>query len=248
MVLGPVCSALLYPWIGLRGLLLFNGLSYFLAAVVEANIPLKKSATQSEPSLSPDLARSTLNVLRSDRLVGFVLISFCLMNLVLSPMIAFLPLFSREIFQGRIGTFASLEAALGIGTVAGGIALSMMQFQAKTGSRAITGILVIATMYFLFGLNREPLIACLVLCVLGVALTVVNVTMMTFFQTRPAPADVPVVMSLVNLISAGVVPVSMLLVGSIVGQVDLRKLVLTLSASLGVLALGTALNPEFRRA
>ena len=29
-VIGPLLSAVLYPWLGLRGLLFFNGLSYFL--------------------------------------------------------------------------------------------------------------------------------------------------------------------------------------------------------------------------
>jgi hypothetical protein len=170
------------------------------------------------------------------------------MNLVLSPMLAFLPIFSSQIFQGRIGTFASLEAALGVGTVLGGVGLSVVRIGAKTGVRAIGGIFVIALMYFAFGLSRNAVLASLVLCVMGIALSTVNVTMMTFFQTRPEPSDVPIVMSLVNLISAGVVPISMLVVGTFIAQVDLRKFVLALALSLGVLAFGTALNPEFRRA
>lgn len=247
-VIGPVLSALLYPWLGLRGLLAFNGVSYLLAAMMEAGIRLKAShePPQSAPQLVP--YRSTLDILRSDRLVAFVLGSFFMMNLALSPMLAFLPLFANQVFKGRIGTLASLEAALGIGTVVGSLALSVLHLKSKTGPRAIYGILVIATMYAAFSLGRDWRLACVFLVVLGLALSVVNVTMMSFFQSRPEPRDIPVVMSLVNLISVGVVPISMILVGGLIVRVDPRSLALSLALILGSLALGTALNPEFRNA
>ena len=71
---------------------------------------------------------------------------------------------------------------------------------------------------------------------------------MTFFQTRPEPKNVPIVMSLVNLISVGVVPIPMILVGGVVSRVDLRQLALSLALILTALAFGTALNSEFRHA
>ena len=41
-VLGPVLSAVLYPWTGLRGLFLVNGLSYLFAALLEARIRMPR--------------------------------------------------------------------------------------------------------------------------------------------------------------------------------------------------------------
>jgi hypothetical protein len=175
-----------------------------------------------------------------------MLTMFFLINLVLTPLIAFLPIFARNILHGEIGTLASLETSIGIGTIAGGLALSVVHWDLKTGKRAVFGMLLTGAMYLAFSLNHIPAIAYACLGVLGLALAVVNISMITFFQTRTAPKEVPVVMSLVNLISVGALPFSMLLAGALLVRFDVQKLAIALALIAIAISAITSMNREFR--
>src|SRR6185437_13835675 len=63
-VIGPVLAAVLYPWLGLRGLLLFNGLSYFLSAILEASVPVREGGMSAAHSGSA--SRGAIEVLQAD--------------------------------------------------------------------------------------------------------------------------------------------------------------------------------------
>lgn len=242
-VVGPLIAAILYPFIGLRGLFVLNAVSYLIAAAAEASIRTPVSAQGAAPEAPP---LSAFSLLRQDRLIFFMLTMFFLMNLVLTPMIAFLPIFVQSIFHGQFGTLAGLETSIGIGTIAGGLFLSVAHFQMSTGKRAILGMILTSLMYLVFSLNHIPLIAFACLAILGLSLAIANISLITFFQTRRPPQDVPVVMGLVNLISVGALPFSMLLSGVLLDFFEPQKL----AAALALIALAitaiTSTNREFR--
>ena len=244
-IAGPVTAAILYPWLGLKGLFLANGLSYFLAALLESKIRLASPATPSDAG-TESAPIGALALLQSDSLIRFMLSAFFFMNLVLTPLIALLPLIARQWLGGGIGTLASLETAIGVGTVAGGVVLSITQPPLKTGARAILGLAVISSAYFSLGLSHERWLSCALLGALGFALSIANISLLTLFQTRPAPKDVPVLMSLVNLISVGAMPFSMIIVGGVIEHVPLQLLAMSLAATLGALTLASSFNREFR--
>jgi DHA3 family macrolide efflux protein-like MFS transporter len=241
-ILGPLIAALLYPEIGLRGLLVVNGLSYFFAAFLEATIRVAPSATGDAPP--PPLG--VFAVLKADPLLRFMLGTFFFINLLLTPMIAFLPLFATRIFHGQISTFAALETSMGIGMLAGALLLSVVHSELPQGIRAVIGMVAAALMYLVFSLNRIPSVAYACLLFLGLALAIVNVSMSTVFQVRTPAQDLPVVMSLVNLITAGALPFSMLLVGVLIGAFEVQKLALTFAVLMTATTFIAAFHREFR--
>ena len=246
-ILGPVVIAFLYPWLGLSGCFLLNALSYFLAALLEGGIRLAPVLESGSEGLAgvPSPGRVSF---REDSLLHFMLGTFFVMNLVLTPMLAFLPLFARFQFQGNIGTLASMEAAIGLGTVAGSLGLTLVAASSNTGFRTIIGSLIISLMYLFFCVNHNPALACVALFVLGLSLSIVNISLLTLFQTRPDESDVPKVMSFVNLISVGALPFSMAMVGGLLEKVNLQALAISCASVLLGLSLLTALNGEFRKA
>src|SRR5262249_33837079 len=133
-ILGPLCSALLYPWIGLRGLFLFNGLSYALAAALESGVLTRLPASADGGEGPSDSASGMAALLRGVSLIRLMLGGFLGMNLFFGPLLVFLPLFAKAAYGGTIGTLASLETALGAGTALGGVALSLIPFGAKPGA------------------------------------------------------------------------------------------------------------------
>lgn len=248
-VVGPAISALLYPWLGLSGLLVLNGLSYLLAAGLEGGIrldPADPETVESAPANADMAPAIPGRSMFADPLIRFMLSAFFLMNLALTPLMALLPLFVQTRFAGNLAMLAAFEVSIGMGMVAGSLLLSVAEFPLNRGKRAIAGLSAVSLLYLFFGLNHNPVLACLALAGLGLALAVVNVSLLTLFQSRPAPADVPVVMSWVNTISIGALPISMLIVGSLIEKIDLTKMTICLALGLLTISLATAFYREFR--
>jgi len=245
-VIGPACSALLYPLVGLRGLLLFNGLSYAFAAILESGVRPRAAAV--DGGADAGSADGIPAVLRADRLVRFMLGGFLAMNLFFAPLLVFLPLFARAAYGGTIGTLASLESSLSGGTLLATAALSVLTLKAGLGARIAGGMGVMAAAYVGFTLTRAPWQGCLCLAALGFFLAASNVFILTLFQTRPRPANVPVVMSLVNVISTASLPLSMGALGLLVGRFEPRPLAIACALGLALVTLRVASDRELRSA
>jgi hypothetical protein len=245
-VIGPAASALLYPVIGLRGLLLFNGVSYAFAAVLESGVRPRAAAADAD---APDgRADGIAAVLRADRLVRFMLGGFLAMNLLFAPLLVFLPLFARAAYGGTIGTLAALESSLSGGTLLATAALSVLAPKAGLGARIALGMCATAAAYAAFVLTRAPWQGMLCLAAFGFFLAASNVFILTLFQTRPRPANVPVVMSLVNVIGTASLPLSMGVLGLLVGRFSPRALALCCALGLAAVVARVASDPELRRA
>jgi len=245
-VIGPACSALLYPLVGLRGLLLFNGLSYAFAAALESGV--RPRAAAADGGADAGKADGIAAVLGADRLVRFMLGGFLAMNLFFAPLLVFLPLFARAAYGGTIGTLASLESSLSGGTLLATAALSVLSLKAGLGARIAGGMGVMAAAYVGFTLTRAPWQGCLCLGALGFFLAASNVFILTLFQTRPRPANVPVVMSLVNVISTASLPLSMGVMGLLVGRFDARALAIACACGLALVTAFVASDRGLRSA
>jgi len=245
-VVGPACAALLYPLVGLRGLLLANGLSYALASALESGVKPRPAAADAGPDAGA--ADGIAAVLRGDRLVRFMLGGFLAMNLFFAPLLVFLPLFAREAYGGTIGTLASLESSLSGGALLATAALSVAVQRAALGARIAAGMGAMALAYVGFTLTRAPWQGCLCLAILGFFLAASNVFILTLLQSRPRAANVPVVMSLVNVISTASLPLSMGALGLLVGRVAPRPLALACALALAAVTARVAADPELRSA
>ena len=247
-ILGPLFSALLYPWLGLRGLFLFNGLSYAFAAALESGVLTRLPASAEEAAAAPRRAAGMGDLLRGDSLLRVMIGGFLGMNLFFGPLLVFLPLFAKAAYGGTIGTLAALETALGAGTALGGVFLSLVPFGAKPGRKICLGMGLMAASYVAFTLTRSPWQGCACLAALGFFLATANVFVLNLFQSRPAPRDVPTVMSMVNLISTASLPFSMGALGLLIGKVDVRSLAVSCSCMLLLVTAVLVSNRELRHA
>ncbi|HXT01111.1 MAG TPA: MFS transporter [Elusimicrobiota bacterium] len=247
-IVGPLCSALLYPWLGLRGLFLFNGLSYAFAAALESGVLTRLPASAEGEDGAPARASGMGELLRGDSLLRFMIGGFLGMNIFFGPLLVFLPLFAKAAYGGTIGTLASLETALGVGTALGGVALSLIPFGARPGKKICLGMGLMAVAYVAFSLTRAPWQGCACLAALGFFLATANVFILNLFQSRPASRDVPTVMSMVNLISNASLPLSMGALGLLVGRVEVRSLAVACSCMLFLATAVLVSNRELRHA
>ena len=245
-ILGPLLSALLYPWLGLRGLFLFNGLSYAFAAILETGVLTRLPASAGGEAEAARPASGMGELLRGDSLLRVMMGGFLGMNLFFGPLLVFLPLFAKAAYGGTIGTLASLETSLGAGTALGGVFLSLVRFDSKAGAKICLGMGLMAVSYVGFTLTRASWQGCACLAALGFFLATANVFILNLFQTRPAPRDVPTVMSMVNLISTASLPFSMGALALLVGRVEVRSLALSCSCMLLLTTAFLVSNRELR--
>jgi predicted MFS family arabinose efflux permease len=243
-ILGPPLAAGLYAATGLRGLFLVNGLSYWLAAALEAGVRVRHAPEGAAPP-PPDSAG---RVLGSNELLRVMLLSFLASNLFLAPLMVFLPLFVKATYHGQIGTLALLETVFGATTVAGGLVLAVVRLDSRLGRKIVVGMVAVAVSYVGFSLASAPWAGVAWMALLGFFLATTNVFSMTLFQSRLEERNVPTFMSLVNLISVASLPVSMAALGLLITAFDVRKL--AIGSSLGLLAVTLAVvtRRDLRRA
>lgn len=185
-------------------------------------------------------------VLRGDSLLRTMLCGFLGMNLFFGPLLVFLPLFASAAYGGTIKTLAALETSLGIGMALGGVFLTLVRFDSKVGLKISLCMCSTAAAYVAFSLTHAAWQGCACLAALGFFLSSSNVFILNLFQARPAPRDVPTVMSLVNLISTASLPVSMGVLGFLVGRVEVRSLALACSCMLMLATAFLVSNRELR--
>lgn len=242
-VIGPALGAILFKWLGLGGLALFNAATYWVAGALEASIraPQKTESGQSSATDSTASApASVLQVLHDDSLAGLVLGCFLFLNLFLTPILVLLPLFVKTVYHGSISTLSGLEFSFGVGAVLGSLIASQFSPTIALMTRIRGGSALVAVFYLLFAFSKSFELGASTLFFLGVALSIVNVSLIFFFQTRPNQSLIPAIMSWVNLITVAALPVSMIISGYLLQVISATEL--AVYSSLGLAAVTLALT------
>lgn len=233
-VLGPLLATVLFFPLGLEGILILTGIGYLFAACIERSVKTHSvEELQSAPSSIPQ-----------DRVVFWMLIGFFLMNLLLGPVMAFLPLFAKEVYAGSLTSLATLESALGVGALLGTCMLTILPSRGKIEKNILIGLIVIALSYFFFCSSHQLGSGVVGLLALGFSLSLTNVWILNLFQTRPKPNEVLTVMSWVNLISVASLPLSMSLLATILPFIAVRKIALIFSSILVIGTIGIFLSQK----
>lgn len=241
-VIAPVLSVWCYSAFGLGGLILTNGISYLIAAYIENGIrelPPAKAAGGGDAQASEKVSLASIR--GRDPLLVSMLAGFFLLNLCLGPILVFIPLFAKHIYQGTLGTVGYLETALAGGTLLGGTLLTIMPTGIPKVSKIFLFLAIDCIAYLLFSISAHAIFGIFALGALGFALSIANVLILNFFQTRAAPQEIPTIMSWVNMISVATLPLSMAAVGfvfQVFGSGSIQAVAVTLSAASLLLLLG----------
>ena len=107
-------------------------------------------------------------------------------------------------------------------------------------------MLAVTLSYIGFTMSTHVWLGAACLGLLGLGLAITNVFSMTVFQTRLQPRDVPVLMSIVNLISVASLPFSMAVLGFVLNAYDIRHVAEFCSLALLVITLTVVTRPSLR--
>ena len=225
-ILGAACSIVLLNIFDIKILVLINSVSFFVAAIMQAKVKLKKSE---ESDLSAQEQVGPMAVLKKYPMITKMLLSFLFINVVFTPILVMIPWYVENVFKGNGADLAAIEGAMGLGAFVTGLFLSLTAIQVRDDKR----IGMIAIVCFLFGLffqffsfSKTTGEASLLLFLIGILSTFLNVQVLTYFQTTLKEHEVPAIMVAVNVISAASMPLSFAISGLLFPIVDIPRFAL----------------------
>lgn len=177
-----------------------------------------------------------------------------LINLVLSPTVSFMPLLITQHFQGTAWHLGAIEAAVGIGVLVGGLALSAWGGFKRRIHTSLMGVFGIGLGILLVGLTpsaRFPL-AIAGMALAGIMMAFANGPIMAIVQAVVAPAMQGRVFTLMGATSAAMMPLGLAIAGPLADVVGVRTWfvaggVVTLAAAVVAFFLPALINIEQER-
>lgn len=212
-LLGPVLAVPVYALFKVKGLILICAIAYLAAWLVELRIYPAVKPEERENSESCHWLKQPFAIISRYRLIAFLLVIFFLTNLFVIPIQIFLPILSKNIFDGGLKLLSYFEILLAVGMLLGGLYISARPFFSKPWQKISIPYALFALGYIGLSQSSSILMAGIALFLLGFFLAIGNVTTLAFFQIHTEAKDTPDIMAYVSFISTASAPIAMSLVG-----------------------------------
>jgi MFS family permease len=233
---GQGLGGVLYRLLGAPVLFLIDGLSYLLSALSEAFIKLP--VVKKEPASDPRAAfaafwtdtKAGFSYVWEHRGMRFLLLASSSFNFFIVPVFVLLPFFADDQLNAGAAWYGFLLAGLSGGAILGYIAAGLMPPTGRGRSALLIGCFFgAAGLMGALGFTSGRFVALGLLVGVGILSGVINVNVLTLFQTRALPEMRGRVMSLVITLATAVAPLGMLL-GGMLGDATARNLPLIFAA------------------
>lgn len=157
---------------------------------------------------------------------GLLMLMFLAMfiNLVLSPAFSLLPLLVAQELQGGAQELGWVQAALGLGVLAGGLLLSVWGGFRRRIHTTLTALIFMGIAVFLLGIAPAGylMLAIGAAAFFGAMQALVNGPLQAVFQATIEPAMQGRVMTLISSLAAGMAPLGLLIAGPVADLVGVR--------------------------
>lgn len=234
----------------------FDAASYIVSGLLILSVtipPVVRSAAPAAGSAARGLARELLEgwrFLRGDsRLFANTLVS-AVAQLSTGAEIALTVVYARQVLDGRfIGypqNYASIDMAIGIGNLVGGVVIGAVGARWRKGPLIIGGYIIIGAGIALMGLTSNVLVALAAVTAVGVANMVAIIPTQTLFQERTPPELMGRVVGIRFSIVFGVMTAAMAISGILAEAVGPGTVFVAFGALTVLAGLAGALIPAVR--
>ena len=222
---------------GLPGVVTACAIAYVLAALLvrSARFPHAPARAGDPASGTAPAARTLRQVLAGLPFIRRVLVCFAAANVFTTAVYVVMPLYTRGVLHSTGSTVASLEAALGAGTLVGSFTGARVPGRpVAVGSVSLT---VMAVALALPGLVVGHAVAFGALCVAGWCVGVIGVRFVALFQRLVPAGDKPPFFAAMQALLGATFPVASLVFGAVGDHLTARTLCLVQGAGLVPVAL-----------
>ena len=208
-IAGPMAGMLLVRWIGVRGALLFDALTFLLSALAEALLtPLSESAKKK--NIFRDIAEGFSYLFRERQLLFLIVLS-ALVNFFLAGFNLLCPYTDVMFASFGMEFYSKVLIMEAVGGVAGSFISSRLGSRVKENARLMIlflGAVGVSLSLEPFAALTGSAVACLVPFLLSAAaLTVFNIQFMSYVQLRAEEAYLGRVFSIIFTVAVLFMPV-----------------------------------------
>jgi MFS family permease len=224
MLIGQALGGVLYVAWGPAPLLVLDAVTFAYAGIATWFLPADRPVAQATASLRLGIARYAADTRagiayvwrRTD--MTSVLLIFAGVNCLFMPAFVLLPFYTREVLGAGPEWYGFLLSGSGIGALAGSIAASVTLRKVRATSAVVRLCLSgVAAGVMLLAASASPWVALAAFIAIGLLSSIINVTVLTAFQSAVPPAVRGRVMALVIAVSTAAVPIGMGL-GGVLGD------------------------------
>jgi MFS family permease len=238
-VIGPAVAGLTIAAFGVWSNFAINALSYVSVLIGLLLVDATRLHAVPRPDVQPSIGSSLAEGLRYARATPSVLWPLVLLGGTAALAMNYqtlLPLFVRDALDMGSGGYGAVYAAMGVGALAGSLALAFMAHRRPMQRLILGGGAAFLALAFVLGFVREPAVA--VALVVGIGLTsmlMVNTINVTIQNSVPDELRGRV-MSLYVTVFAGTAPIGGLFAGAM-AQTFGAPVALSVGAALGAIVL-----------
>ncbi|MCA1724239.1 MAG: MFS transporter [Thermomicrobia bacterium] len=255
-VAGPAVGGVLIAVVGIDGVFIADGATFFLSALILSGVPHARPADALLPTEEVETGgerlgaaiRRGLDYIRTNRLLRLIVGVGSALNFFLSPLPILIPLFFTQVLHTGPSAFGAAISIVFVGFLIGAVLVGALAERIGKGWLTIVGVVLAGGATGLFGL-RPPVIVVLGLALLGgVAIGALNVCESTVIQEN-APDDMRGrVFAVYESISQGGRAIAVALSGVLADLIGVSPLFLTVGVLVLICGGALALSPTIRAA
>jgi predicted MFS family arabinose efflux permease len=132
------------------------------------------------------------------------------------PVVVFLPVFARDVFERGPEIYTLLLSLSGVGSIVGGLLVAALGHRERKGLVTLAGLIVLGVMITGFAFSTNLVLSCVLLFIAGAALIAVFALVTSLVQLITPDEMRGRVMSVYNVAFRGGMPIGSLIVGSLV--------------------------------
>jgi DHA3 family macrolide efflux protein-like MFS transporter len=185
--------------------------------------PVRAAGLANRPTYWQDLREGLRYVIRWPGLLGIILLAM-LLNLILSPSSALIPLMVKDVFGKGVVELGWTEALFGVGTIIAGVILSAWGGFRRRIVTSFCGVILLGLSVILFGLAPADLflVALIAAFLEGFAQVFANGPLNAIFQAAVAPEVQGRVFSLIGAGATAMMPLGLLVAGPVADRLGVR--------------------------
>jgi len=245
--LGPLIGAVLLHAIDLGAVFVVSAGAYLVAALLLLPIdarPTRRNVESGGTNLLAE-AGAGIRAMTADRNVAIVVLLYGAQNLVAGALNVLIVVIALRLLELGPSGVGALTAAVGVGGVVGGAFVFARLRRGRHGTDLALGLLLWGIPLIALALNSSRAVALVLLGVVGVGVTVVDVSTVTLLQRSASDESLSHALSLLQTVFVLGIAAGTLLAPVLVSSLGVRGAVLITGVLLPLLA--AALWPRVRR-
>jgi predicted MFS family arabinose efflux permease len=216
-VIGPMLGGLALAYWGATWCFSMNGLSFIAVIISLLIIRPHFTPNRGKESVLESMQQGFSFIRKQPAMESLIFLAFS-MTLLAFPLIVFLPVFARDVFQGGPKLYTLFLVCSGAGSVCGALIVAGLGKFHHQGRAAMLMLVALGVLVTSFALSTWLVLSCIIIFLAGGVLLAVFATISSLVQMITTDQMRGRVMSVYNVAFRGGMPVGSLVVGALVKQ------------------------------